>query len=75
MMDEQQLRAIVRDVIARRLGGATCAPAARPAHSDPSSHASHGLLRLVTAAQQDGPCVIEPHVACDHCGYCKSMGH
>jgi hypothetical protein len=23
----------------------------------------------------EGRCLIEPAVACNHCGYCKSYGH
>jgi threonine dehydrogenase-like Zn-dependent dehydrogenase len=29
----------------------------------------------VTIVNGDDACVIEPGVACDHCGYCKSHGH
>jgi hypothetical protein len=29
---------------------------------------------LVTGTS-DGACVIEPDHRCDHCGYCKSLGH
>ena len=36
------------------------------------SHASHGLLPVPSG---DGPCLIEPAVMCNHCGYCKSYGH
>lgn len=36
-------------------------------------HASHAMyLQLINAG---GSCVIEEHVSCDHCGYCKSHGH
>lgn len=36
-------------------------------------HASHAMyLQLMNAG---GSCVIEEHVSCDHCGYCKSHGH
>jgi hypothetical protein len=85
MIDEQQLRAIVREVIARKLGAASAVQpggtALLPSRAGyepcaaPTAHASHGMLRMVVATQPDGPCVIEPHVACDHCGYCKSLGH
>jgi hypothetical protein len=84
MIDEQQLRAIVREVIARKLGAAGgVQPATAPlghrgSHepcASPAAHASHGLLRMVVATQRNGPCVIEPHVACEHCGYCESLGH
>ena len=78
-MTEQELRAIVRDAVARRLGqshGQSIVPspqsqvlvaAAAPAHP---SHAVY--LHLVNTG---GECVIEPSVPCNHCNYCKSHGH
>jgi hypothetical protein len=74
-MTEQELRALVRDAIARHAGSPP-APAGRlsPA-GDPRLHASHGLLAVTTGADMDGPCLIEPAVTCNHCGYCKSYGH
>lgn len=82
-MNDDQLRALVRQAVARHLGGS--APSA-PAHIAPpppavsaypaspwAGHTSHALyLSLVNV---DGACVIEPSVNCDHCGYCKSHGH
>ena len=72
-MNDQEIRAIVRDVIARR----------HPASPGPARleaaplrlHASHGLFVLPTGMDSDGPCLIEPAVTCNHCGYCKSLGH
>ena len=83
-MTEQELRALVRDVIARHAaGGVGAAPPVRTAPGDASGlpraesrgHVSHGLLVLPTGADTGGPCIIEPAVACNHCGYCKSYGH
>ena len=68
-MTEQELRALVRDAIACHMSSpGTLAPS----RLAPSSHASHGLFVL---ADSEGPCVIEPSVMCNHCGYCKSYGH
>jgi hypothetical protein len=41
------------------------------------NHASHATFSLQVTVGDDGhtPCVIEPGVACDHCGYCRSYGH
>jgi hypothetical protein len=72
-MTEQELRALVRSVIAQRSAGPPLPP-------DPQAiplpsirqHASHALF--VIPAQGDA-CVIEPNVTCNHCGYCKSYGH
>lgn len=73
-MTEQELRAIVRETIARMGPGLQEPPGPLP-QDRPRDHASHGLLRLPAGADTDGPCLIEPAVACNHCGYCKSFGH
>ena len=72
-MNEEELRDMVRDAIAR-LG--------RPAPAGPSAasigvreHASHMLLPLARGGDGDGQCLIEPAVRCNHCGYCLSYGH
>lgn len=71
-MTEQELRALVRSVIAQHGAG--------PPPPDPGvvplpsvrQHASHALF--VIPAQGEA-CIIEPGVTCNHCGYCKSYGH
>lgn len=70
-MTEQELRALVRDAIARHTG-APSGPAAAPPFR---LHASHGVLMVPAGSDMDGPCLIEPTVMCNHCGYCKSYGH
>jgi hypothetical protein len=77
-MTEQEVRALVRDVIARHAAGgpSSAAPSATTVAPDVvRRHASHGLFVLPHGADSDGPCIIEPSVACNHCGYCKSYGH
>ncbi len=71
-MTEQELRALVRDAIARHLGGAVSQASPAAVYRQ---HASHGLLPVLAGADTDGPCIIEPAVMCNHCGYCKSYGH
>lgn len=71
MMTDDELRALVRDAIARR----TAAGEAQPAHPAPVAHASHALLPLARGGDGDGACLIEPAVRCSHCGYCLSYGH
>jgi hypothetical protein len=84
-MDEQALRALVREAVARHLPGAGEASAALsrdpgwptpvPSPRGPlaaAAHASHGRYILI---KTDGPCLIEPTVQCNHCGYCESHGH
>ena len=70
-ISDQDLRAMVRDAIARHGGHG------RPDTATLDScdgHASHGLLPLITG-DPDGHCLIEPAVRCNHCRYCQSMGH
>jgi hypothetical protein len=73
-MTDEELRALVRDAVARHLDGRSTVPRAQTAH-DPRRHASHAMFAIATGADDDGPCVIEPAVLCTHCGYCKSYGH
>jgi hypothetical protein len=77
-MTDDELRALVRDAVARHLGNRPAAPGPAPARAfEPDqawrAHASHAqYLAVVNAGDA---CVIEPSVSCDHCGYCKSHGH
>jgi hypothetical protein len=70
-MTDQELRAMIRDSIARQSGV--------PAVPDPAAafaaHVSHLRLPLVRGGDDDGACIIEPTVRCTHCGYCQSLGH
>ena len=67
-LSDPELRALVRDAIARH--GQREAPEGQPA-----SHASHAVLPLERGSDGDGACLIEPDVRCNHCGYCLSYGH
>ena len=76
-MTEQELRELVRQAIARQRS-----PEPAPAHlanrahlANLTPHASHGVFPVVSGADGEGPCIIEPAVPCNHCGYCKSLGH
>ena len=95
-MNDEQLRVLVRDAVARHLG-AGGGGASSPAHDRAAScdhdrfgcdepaavsiaaapewrhHPSHHVY--VTVVNTTDACVIEPSVACEHCGYCKSHGH
>jgi hypothetical protein len=72
-MTEQELRELVRDAIARYAGTPSRPPVPAPAFFH--LHASHGMFAVPAGADTDGPCLIEPAVMCNHCGYCKSYGH
>jgi hypothetical protein len=69
-VDEDALRALVRETIARLDRGQ--APVVDASPMSVSLHASHYRYGLPPS---DGPCVIEPGVRCNHCGYCESHGH
>ena len=82
-MTEQELRALVREAIAK-VGAAKAAPYAPPyaatvvgrrfSPAEIAGHSSHALFTLASG-DPEGRCIIEPGVACNHCGYCKSYGH
>jgi hypothetical protein len=72
-MNEPELRALVRDVIARTVRQDQSA--GRPDVAHLQRHASHAMFVLPVGTDSDGPCIIEPAVTCNHCGYCKSYGH
>ena len=78
-MTDEELRAMVREAIARVQSGATTVPRqSHPLHlSHPlhASHPSHLAFTVPSGADADGPCIIEPTVRCNHCGYCQSFGH
>jgi hypothetical protein len=75
-MTDEELRELVRAVVAERLGRAE--PRSQTnvvVLSNARSHASHGLLRVLPGAEAGGSCIIEPHLDCTHCGFCQSLGH
>lgn len=78
-MNDHELRQIVRQAIAKTMvvqssEASVQSPVQYVPDSVPfGSHVSHSLyMQLVNTSTE---CVIEPHVQCDHCGYCKSHGH
>jgi hypothetical protein len=75
-MNEDALRALVRETLARlESPGSTTRP---PSDSlaQPLTFAAHSShYRYATLPPSAGPCLIEPGVRCNHCGYCESHGH
>jgi hypothetical protein len=70
-VNEEALRELVRDAIARvqsRQVAGSDAPRLLPVASHPSNY-------QYDLPPSDGPCIIEPGVACNHCGYCQAHGH
>ena len=73
-MTDDELRTLVREAIARQMGGQARAagPQMVPA-TFLRTDVSFGQFDVPSGA--DGACIIEPSVMCNHCGYCKSYGH
>ena len=81
-MNEEELRALIRDAIQRHLG--TARPESDFARELPGElrrdagaeqvSLAFGQYRLERAAG-DTMCLIEPAVRCNHCGFCKCHGH
>jgi hypothetical protein len=77
-VNEQDIRALVRDAIARQAQGPTAAGTVGPVTDSGRAlrrHSSHAMFVLPVGTDGDGPCLIEPAVTCNHCGYCRSYGH
>jgi hypothetical protein len=97
-MNEQEVRALVREAVERHLrpskrepekrdreSSSTIGPEkdSRSLFSEPDfgragrvAHASHIILQVAPGSEiDDGMCVIEPAVRCNHCGFCQSYGH
>lgn len=76
-MNENVLREMIRESVARHLGAERLESFPRkPEVAERllpfSAHSSHFRYTL---PESGGPCYIEPGVHCNHCGYCQSHGH
>lgn len=71
-MNEDALRAIVRETLARLEPRELTSSQLPPQPLPVTSHSSHHRYTLPPSG---GPCLIEPGVQCNHCGYCQSHGH
>jgi hypothetical protein len=69
-MTDEEIRTIVRQVLAAR--GSHQLPAGAPPRIP---HASFVRLHMVVPTEPGSPCIIEPAVTCNNCGYCVSHGH
>ncbi len=73
-MNDDEIRALVRVAIQKHLG--TPAAQCRGGSLDPPAVVSMSFGRYaLPRAEDDTMCLIEPAVACNHCGYCLSHGH
>lgn len=77
-MDDEQLRGLVREAIARHLGGALPPAAIEPAVSGPVAAPFEPVAAArfhIVRPANEVECVIEPSVTCNHCGHCLCYGH
>ena len=75
-MNEELIRSLVRDTIARHLGTADAfAPPNPDAPLQPVTFLTHGSHYRYAVPKSGEACVIEPAVRCNQCGYCESHGH
>jgi len=87
-MHDDELRALVREAVARHLGAGLGEPPLPLRAPDQSlgrdrspnaaawkTHQSHGRFVFLAPTEPDAPCVVEPQVRCHHCGFCQSYGH
>ena len=72
-MNEDALRALIRESVARHLAAGSPPPS--PPFTTPIAFVAHPSQYRYQLPESDGPCLIEPTVACNHCGYCQSHGH
>ena len=72
-MNEDALRALIRESVARHLGAGSQPPS--PPFTVPASFVTHPSQYRYQLPESDGPCIIEPSVAFNQCGYCQSHGH
>jgi hypothetical protein len=73
-MNEDALRAMIRQTVARHLTPGEPAPD-HAAPLAPLTLATDPSHYRYTLPESGGPCLIEPTVPCNHCGYCQSHGH
>jgi hypothetical protein len=73
-MNEDALRALVRETIARVQSRGDL-PVGGPPQILDMINPSHPSNYQYNLPPSDGPCIIEPGVPCNHCGYCQTHGH
>ena len=79
-VSDAELREMIRDVIASRasravLDASTVVASGLSRTGEAGAHDSHARFALTRGADDDGACLIEPAVRCNHCGFCLSFGH
>ena len=73
-MNEDALRALIRQAVSRQLTAEASSPQTT-ARSEPVTFVTHASHFRYALPSSGGPCLIEPAVTCNHCGYCESHGY
>ncbi|MDH4063168.1 MAG: hypothetical protein OEW19_02115 [Acidobacteriota bacterium] len=74
-MTDDEIRQLIRSAIARHLGPAATHDPLAAAPALPAARATISFARYqLPRAPDDVQCLIEPAVACTHCGYCQCHG-
>ena len=77
-MNDDEIRALVREAIQKHLGSSSSGTPGTPGTPGTLGTVSP-LLSFsrykVQRVSDDGMCLIEPAVRCNHCGYCECHGH
>ncbi len=74
-MTDEEIRALVRAAVSRHLGQESPSPGQPAPPPSWRAHPSFGRFLVTSGTEEGGPCLIEPNVRCNHCGYCQSYGH
>ena len=78
-MTAADIRAAVDEAIRRHLEARSASPPPVPGTAvraaAPADHPSHARFPVPDGAASGGRCVIEPAVACVHCGHCRTQGY
>ena len=74
-MNEDALRALIREAVARHLTPERAGPSQAAVTEPADLRDPRQPFPLRASRQSGGPCLIEPAVTCNHCGYCQSHGH
>jgi hypothetical protein len=72
-MNDQELRALVRDAVARHLKPGSSGTTGATRTTGAAVHPSHAIY--LSVVNTTDACVIEPGVACNHCNYCRSHSY
>jgi len=76
---DDDVRALVREAIQKHLGGGSAPPSGGHPSGLPADSPQPLMLSFsrykVQRVSDDGMCLIEPAVRCNHCGYCECHGH